>query len=1124
MCVGRTGYGRFPSSSRLDRMDLDREGYLMDQSFQPKWRQLLGLVWRGKSRANAVALLDPTVPVGNFPTDVAITPDGLRAYVANSGDNTVSVIDTVTNTVTATIPVGSAPFGVVVTPDGLFVYVTNSGDDTVSVISTATNTVTATIPVGSVPLEVTVTPNGLFAYVANSGGDTVSVISTVTNTVTATIPVGATPFGTGVTPDGLFVYVTNSGDSTVSVISTATNTVTATIPVGTAPLDVAVTPNGLFAYVANSGDDTVSVISTATNTVVSTIPVGTTPFGVGISSDGLRVVVSNENDDTVSVISTATNAVVSTSPVGATPIGLAITPDGLNAYVVNNGDATVTVVAIAAFTSTTALTSAPDPSVFGQTKILTATVSSVAGTPTGTVDFFDGATLLGTSALVGGVATLSVSTLSVGAHSLTAVYSGDANFDGSTSPVDPQTVTAASTTTTLTSAPDPSVFGQVKVLTATVAAVPPGSGTPTGLVSFFDGATLLGTSALVGGVATLSVSTLSVGVHSLTAVYGGDVNFGGSTSPVDTQTVTAVGTTTTLTSAPDPSVFGQVKVLTATVAAVPPGSGTPTGTVDFFDGATLLGTSALVGGVATLSVSTLSVGVHSLTAVYSGDASFGGSTSPVDTQTVTAASTSTVLTSAPDPSVFGQVKILTATVTAVPPGGGIPTGTVDFFDGATLLGTSALVGGVATLSVSTLSVGVHSLTAVYGGDVNFGGSTSPVDTQTVTAASTSTVLTSAPDPSVFGQVKILTATVTAVPPGSGTPTGTVDFFDGATLLGTSALVGGVATLSVSTLSVGVHSLTAVYSGDATFSGSTSPVDIQTVTGAGTTTTLTSAPDPSVFGQAKILTATVAPVPPAVGTPTGTVSFFDGATLLGTGTLAGGVATLTTSTLSVGVHSLTAVYSGDVTFTGSTSPIDIQTVTAAGTTTTLTSAPDPSVFGQVKILTATVAPVPPAVGTPTGTVSFFDGATLLGTSALVGGVATLSVSTLSVGVHSLTAVYGGNASFGGSTSPVDIQTVTAASTSTVLTSAPDPSVFGQTKILTATVAAVPPGGGIPTGTVSFFDGATLLGTSTLAGGVATLSVSTLSIGVHSLTAVYGGNASFGGSTSPVDIQTVTAAST
>ncbi|MGW3269814.1 Ig-like domain repeat protein, partial [Streptomyces sp. NPDC001056] len=926
---------------------------------------------------------------------------------------------------------------------------------------------------------------------------------------------------------GSTVYVTNSGDGTVSVIDTGTQTVTNTITVGSSPFGVAVTPDGSQVYVANNGDGTVSVIDTATETVTNTITVGSAPVGVAVSPDGTHVYVTNNSDNTVSVINAAGQTVIGSIGVGSAPFGIAITPDGTAAYVVNNGDATVSITATAPFPTTTVLTSAPDPSVFGEAKTLTATVAPappVTGTPTGTVDFFDGATLLGTGTLVGGTATLTTSALAVGSHSLTAVYSGDTEFTGSTSPVDTQTVTQAATTTGLTSAPDPSVFGEAKTLTATVTVVPPGAGTPTGTVDFFDGATLLGTGTLSGGTATFTTSALGVGSHSLTAVYSGDTDFSGSTSPVDVQTVTQAATTTGLTSAPDPSVFGEAKTLTATVTAVPPGAGTPTGTVDFFDGATLLGTGTLVGGTATFTTSALGVGSHSLTAVYSGDTDFTGSTSPVDVQTVTQAATTTGLTSAPDPSVFGEAKTLTATVTAVPPGAGTPTGTVDFFDGATLLGTGTLVGGTATFTTSALAVGSHSLTAVYSGDTEFTGSTSPVDTQTVTQAATTTGLTSAPDPSVFGEAKTLTATVTAVPPGAGIPTGTVDFFDGATLIGTSTLVGGTATFTTSALAVGSHSLTAVYSGDTDFSGSTSPADVQTVTQAATTTGLTSAPDPSVFGEAKTLTATVTAVPPGSGTPTGTVDFFDGATLLGTGTLVGGTATLTTSALGVGSHSLTAVYSGDAEFTGSTSPVDVQTVTQAATTTGLTSAPDPSVFGEAKTLTATVTAVPPGSGTPTGTVDFFDGATLLGTGTLIAGTATLTTSSLAVGSHSLTAVYSGDAEFTGSASPADVQTVTQAATTTGLTSAPDPSVFGEAKTLTATVAAVPPGSGTPTGTVDFFDGATLLGTGTLVGGTATFTTSALGVGSHSLTAVYSGDTDFSGSASPADVQTVTQAAT
>jgi YVTN family beta-propeller protein len=112
----------------------------------------------------------------------------------------VSVIDTVTNTVTATIPVGPIPYGVAVTPNGAYAYVTIYGATAVSVIDTATDTVTATIPVGGAPYTVAITPDGTQAYVTNSRSNTVSVIDTATDTVTATIPVGKNPVGVAVTP------------------------------------------------------------------------------------------------------------------------------------------------------------------------------------------------------------------------------------------------------------------------------------------------------------------------------------------------------------------------------------------------------------------------------------------------------------------------------------------------------------------------------------------------------------------------------------------------------------------------------------------------------------------------------------------------------------------------------------------------------------------------------------------------------------------------------------------------------------------------------------------------------------------------------------------------------------
>jgi YVTN family beta-propeller protein len=119
------------------------------------------------------------------------------AYVANAGSDSVSVINTASNTVTATVPVGSYPLGVAVNPAGTFVYVANYYSNSVSVINTASNTVTATVPVGTAPVGVAVNPAGTFVYVANISSNSVSVIDTASNTVTATVPVGSGPYSLG---------------------------------------------------------------------------------------------------------------------------------------------------------------------------------------------------------------------------------------------------------------------------------------------------------------------------------------------------------------------------------------------------------------------------------------------------------------------------------------------------------------------------------------------------------------------------------------------------------------------------------------------------------------------------------------------------------------------------------------------------------------------------------------------------------------------------------------------------------------------------------------------------------------------------------------------------------------
>jgi hypothetical protein len=237
---------------------------------------------------------------------------------------------------------------------------------------------------------------------------------------------------------------------------------------------------------------------------------------------------------------------------------------------------------------------------------------------------------LGTGTLSGGTATFTTSGLGTGAHSITAIYGGDANFTGSTSPILTETIGKAVSSTAVGSSNNPSNIGTAVTLTATVTS--PVTGTLTGTVTFQDGASVLGTGTLSGGTATYTTSGLTGGTHSITAVYSGDANFAGGTSPALMQTVNKVGDSTSVTSSNNPSIFGSAVTFTATVTSS--ATSIPTGTVTFQDGVATLGTGMLSGGNATLATSALVGGVHSITAIYGGDANFANSTSPGLTQTV----------------------------------------------------------------------------------------------------------------------------------------------------------------------------------------------------------------------------------------------------------------------------------------------------------------------------------------------------------------------------------------------------------------------------------------------------------------------------------------------------------
>jgi hypothetical protein len=721
--------------------------------------------------------------------------------------------------------------------------------------------------------------------------------------------------------------------------------------------------------------------------------------------------------------------------------------------------------------------------------------------------------------------------------------------------------------TTVSSA-NPAVYGRPITLTTTLVSTS-GEPTPAGTITYtaYAGANnplnynttpiSLGTATInSNGVATLRLSgtRLLAAHYHIIASYSGDSKYSAGQTTIVLPILETV--TTAVSASANPVAQRATVTFTATVTpngtsstVVPNGTGSssyfvPIGTVRFKDGSTVLGTVNLnpleTGGPngngtypssyiqqVTFTTYGLPVGTDAITAVYSGDQNFAGRTSAVYDETV--GRTTTVVSSATNPSVYGQKVTFTATVAAIVSGSGIPRGIVTFFDGTRKLGTARVnsTTGQATYTTTALALttGSNSITASYSGNGQFAPSTSSVFTQTVNPDNSATTVASSVNPSVYGQKVTLTAVVTAQAPGSGTATGTVTFYDGSTKLGTSALnSSGSASLTTTAfaLALGSNSITAKYSGDENFKASASTALNVTVKQDTTTAKVASSAAPAVVGQSVTFTAKVTANSPGSGVPSGTVLFYDGKTRIGSGTLnSSGEATLTTSSLALGSHPITVSYSGDTNYQASTSAVFVETIDQAATRTVVTSSRTPSVFGQSVTFTATVTVKSPGSGVPTGTVTFYDGTTQIGSGTLNSvDQATFTTSSLAVGSHSITAAYDGDTNFASSTSASLSQKVNMASTTTTLASSLNPVPPNTLVTFTATVLPKAPGGGMPTGSVTFYDGTTVLGTINLNGsGRASWTTSWSTPGKHSIKAVYSGDGDFLTSTSALLTETI-----
>ena len=270
--------------------------------------------------------------------------------------------------------------------------------------------------------------------------------------------------------------------------------------------------------------------------------------------------------------------------------------------------------------------------------------------------------------------------------------------------------------------------------------------------------------------------------------------------------------------------------------------------------------------------------------------------------------TTTSLVSSANPANLKQPVTYTATVTSQ--SAGTLSGTVVFHDWTNTIATVPLVNNQAAYSTSynrPNKAGTHYITATYWGEFNVAAeSQSAILTEYARLFHSKVVVTTSGSPSLIGQAVTFTATATSkagkIPDGE-----LVTFFDGSKALASVALAGGKAAYTTSTLSATTHFIKATYVGDNIFEPSTDQV-IQVVELYPTTTVLSSSPNPSTYGQAVKLTATVSSGAP--GGPTGTVTFKNGTTTLGTAHLSAGTATLTTKKLPAGTLTITARYNGD----------------------------------------------------------------------------------------------------------------------------------------------------------------------------------------------------------------------
>ncbi|MBI2682041.1 MAG: Ig-like domain repeat protein [Acidobacteriales bacterium] len=1125
-----------------------------------------------------------TIPTDTGPVAVAINPITNKYFVANSGNDTVSVIDGLTYA-KSDVSVGSSPSAVAVDTENDLIYVTNQGSDDLTVINGVT-LATSTVATGTAPVAVAVNPLTRKIYVANQGSDNVTVIDGL-SLATSTIAVGAQPVAVAINIKTDLVYVANAGSGDVTVIDGSSGS-TATVTVDSSPSAVVVNPVTGQVYVANSGSGTITKIDGATN-AATTITVGSGPSAIAVNPVTGFVYVANEGSGDVTVIDGTTDA-TSTIVAGTGPKGITVNAITNRVYVANHTSANVTVIDGDSKTAST-LAAGASPAAVAVNPITNRVFIANGGS--GDVTVIDGNTYVSATA-------------GTGPRPLQPVVNPASNkiyvpiFDPSDT-VGPQLTLVDGATNTSTTLPIGELPTAITLNPATNrvylidVAYDPILNVSTRRLLEIDGDTDAWRVITTG----LDGVLVADAVHDRIYLFGFDSIlrvFDGATDAMLTAPIPALGNPTSLTMDTvrnlifaldrNNNALHVIDGFTFAVTTVPTGNSPNSLGVDTVTGRIFVSNevsnSVMAIDPVTLNTSTVSVGafpraiaIDPLTRrVFVGNIG-SDSVTVIDADTLT---TQTIAT-APSPNGMavnpnsGQIYVALQN-----------SNTMLVIDSATLA-TTTVPGAFDPTSGGPLFAAFNPVTGrAY--ITYFESGIAAVEEQAVHTVPLVTSITPLAGNVSIGSEPTFTFTVESTyAPSTPAPRNLyyqLDFSRGRWQRATR--VGSDFAATLQNVPLGTHILYAFATdGQESTSASTGSsitgamaAYVFTVVPSPTTIALSSDQNPADFSNTVTITATVSPIAVSTGSPTGTVQFQDAGVSLGSPvTLDGsGEASLQLSSLSVGLHNISAIYSGAPGFTGSASATLIQQVNAL--TTALIFATDVT-YGQNGMVTVGVTGLN---GSAAGDVGLsVDGTAAVSMTLDSNGSAAFDVGKLSAGDHALHAesaaqgLYAATSASGilkvlkaplnilanssakthGAPNPAftglvaitqngDVITATYTSPATTLSPVgtypitPEPAgaaisnyaitLFPGTLTVTRApsvnllassqnpsnvsspvtfTAAISSAGLPPTGVVTFFDGTTALGSQALdANGMATFSTSTLSQAQHSITASYGGD--------------------